>query len=269
MLYANGINDDTLALQELLDRGGIVTLDRPGTYLVSKTLIIRSNTRLVLSPGVILKAAPLSRCALIQNEHCAGGGRDHDIEIIGGCFDGSCAGEVLPQYDAQQHGKHAPPGTLRSGTGHAHAGRIGSAPLICHRRLTVLLCEDSFERTGQLVGAGRAAAALDALAELDDLGDRAVLGQTGDALGVAGAAADELDMLDDVAFDINQNLTGAGSLSGVAVHCCFPPVNMNLSYIIRCDGLSVKERGKKHRRICAYDNSTYRKEIDFMVYCIQ
>ena len=90
MFYADGIHDDTQALQALLDQQGIVTLDRPGTYLVSKTLIIHSNTRFVLAPGAHLLAAPLSRCALIENEHFAGGGRDENIEIVGGIFDGNC-----------------------------------------------------------------------------------------------------------------------------------------------------------------------------------
>ena len=52
MLHIDGIHDDTLALQELLDRRGIVTVERPGTYLVSRTLIIHSNTRLICAPGV-------------------------------------------------------------------------------------------------------------------------------------------------------------------------------------------------------------------------
>ena len=90
MLYADGMHDDTLALQELLDQCGIVTIDKPGTYLVSKTLIIHSNTRFILSPGAKLLAAPLSRCALIENEHFAGGGRDENIEITGGIWDGNC-----------------------------------------------------------------------------------------------------------------------------------------------------------------------------------
>ncbi|MBQ5742746.1 MAG: hypothetical protein IIV79_00970, partial [Clostridia bacterium] len=90
MLFADGIHDDTLALQVLLDARGIVTVDRPGTYLVSKTLIIHYDTRLVLAPGVHLLAAPLSRSALIENEHFAGGGRDENIEIVGGIWDGNC-----------------------------------------------------------------------------------------------------------------------------------------------------------------------------------
>ena len=90
MLYGDGIHDETSALQSMLDACGIVTVDRAGTFLVNKTLIIHSNTRLVLSPGAKLLAAPLSRCSLIQNEHFAGGGRDENIEIVGGIWDGNC-----------------------------------------------------------------------------------------------------------------------------------------------------------------------------------
>ena len=90
MLYGNGTTDDTQALQQMLDKRGIVTVDKPGTYLVSKTLIIHSNTRFILSPGAVIKAAPLSKCALIENEYFAGGGRDENIEVIGGIWDGSC-----------------------------------------------------------------------------------------------------------------------------------------------------------------------------------
>lgn len=90
MLYGDGFHDDTYALQCLLNDCGIVTIDRPGIYLVSKTLIIRSNTRLILAPGVRLLTAPMARCTLIQNEHFAGDGRDENIEIIGGIWDGNC-----------------------------------------------------------------------------------------------------------------------------------------------------------------------------------
>ena len=103
-LYGDGIHDDTLALQELLDGCGIIRIEKPGTYLVSKTLIIHSNTRLVLAPGVHLLAAPGSKCALIENEQFSKGeGRDHDIEVIGGIFDGNCDQMGL---DAVYEAKH-------------------------------------------------------------------------------------------------------------------------------------------------------------------
>lgn len=90
MLYGDGIHDDTIVLQEMLDGCGVVTVDRPGVYLITKTLIIHSNTRFILAPGVKLLAAPMSRCALLENEYFAGGGRNENIEIVGGIWDGNC-----------------------------------------------------------------------------------------------------------------------------------------------------------------------------------
>lgn len=103
MLYGDGIHDDTLALQALLDRRGIVTVEKPGVYLISKTLVIHSDTRFVLSPGAKLLAAPLSRCALIENEHFAGGGRDENIEIAGGIWDGNCDAMGLDAFYESEH----------------------------------------------------------------------------------------------------------------------------------------------------------------------
>jgi len=107
LLYGDGIHDDTLELQRMLDGCGIVTLDKPGTYLVSRTLIVRSNTRFVLSPGAKLLAAPMSKCALIQNEHFAGGGRDENIGIVGGIWDGNCDSMGLDgEYEAAHRLDH-------------------------------------------------------------------------------------------------------------------------------------------------------------------
>ncbi len=89
-LYGDGIHDDTAAIQTMLDKRGIVTIDAAGTYLISKALVIRSNTRLVVAPGAKLLAAPMSHCSLIENEHFAGGGKDENIEIVGGIWDGNC-----------------------------------------------------------------------------------------------------------------------------------------------------------------------------------
>lgn len=86
----NGLHDDTAAIQALLDERGIVYLTRPGVYVISKTLIIHSNTSLIICPGAVLRAAPGSKCALIENEHFRGGGRDEYISITGGTFDGNC-----------------------------------------------------------------------------------------------------------------------------------------------------------------------------------
>ena len=100
-------NNFTEQLQSMLDRCGIVTIDEPRVFTITKTLIIHSNTRLILAPGVKLLAAPLSRCALIQNEHFAGGGRDENIEIIGGIWDGNCDEMGLDgEYEAQHRLDH-------------------------------------------------------------------------------------------------------------------------------------------------------------------
>lgn len=96
-------NKDTAFLQDLLDRTGTVRVERPGTYQINKTLIIRADTRLELAPGVRLVAAPESRCALIENEHFAGGGRDQNISIIGGIWDGNCDEQGLDAYYEAKH----------------------------------------------------------------------------------------------------------------------------------------------------------------------
>jgi len=107
MLYGDGIHNDTESLQKLLDQCGIVMIDHPGTYLVSRTLVIHSNTCLILSLGAKLLATPMSRCALIENEHFAGGGRDENIEIVGGIWDGNCDEMGLDAaYEAQHRLDH-------------------------------------------------------------------------------------------------------------------------------------------------------------------
>ena len=109
ILYGDGLHDDTKAIQSMLDARGIVTVDRPGTYLISKTLIIHSNTRFILSPGVHILAAPYSKCALIENEAFASGGslRDENISIEGGIFDGNCDNMGLEGvYEAEHRLDH-------------------------------------------------------------------------------------------------------------------------------------------------------------------
>ena len=82
MIFKDGIHDDTDAIQAMLDECGIVMLKEPGTYLISRTLIIHSNTRFILSPGAHMLAAPNSRCALIENEHFRGGEKDKNIRVL-------------------------------------------------------------------------------------------------------------------------------------------------------------------------------------------
>ena len=83
---------------------------------------------------------------------------------------------------------------------------------------------DLHQRDGQLIRTGRAAAALNALETLDGFVHLHALGQTGNALRVAGAAADEINRLDGIARYLDLNGTGAGSLGLINVHQYLPPL---------------------------------------------
>jgi len=68
-LYGDGIHDDTAALQKLLDTKKEINLPEPTAfYLVSKTLLIGSNTRLVLPRFAEIRLADGSNCPLLRNK---------------------------------------------------------------------------------------------------------------------------------------------------------------------------------------------------------
>ncbi len=83
-LFGDGINDDTLAIQELLDsKMSVVELPVPKVnYSISKTLIIHSNQTLKLGATTVIKLLPNSSCIMITNEENA-----HDVVISGGIWD--------------------------------------------------------------------------------------------------------------------------------------------------------------------------------------
>lgn len=62
-VIANSINVDpsysaavnTAAIQEALDDGGRITINRPGTYNINAALVLYSDTHLVLGPDVVIK----------------------------------------------------------------------------------------------------------------------------------------------------------------------------------------------------------------------
>ena len=68
-LYGDGIHDDTLAIQEMLDSGAVlIELPPPAkNYLISKTLKIHSNQELVLSRWSEIRLAPGSNCPMLAN----------------------------------------------------------------------------------------------------------------------------------------------------------------------------------------------------------
>ena len=67
-LYGDGIHDDTLAIQELIDSGACeVTLPAPKKfYLISKPLEIHSNFRLVLPRFAEVRLAKGSNCVMLR-----------------------------------------------------------------------------------------------------------------------------------------------------------------------------------------------------------
>lgn len=83
-LYGDGISDDTLAIQEMLDSGlSLVELPVPKKhYCISKTLILHSNQTLRLGRTTTIKLLPHSDCYMITNEENA-----CDIAVEGGIWD--------------------------------------------------------------------------------------------------------------------------------------------------------------------------------------
>lgn len=90
MIQMKTIENGNSILQPLLDRGGVVDVREAGIYMLNRPLVIHSDTMLRFRQGVILKAAPMSRCSLIENAAFYGEGRNENIEIIGGEWDGNC-----------------------------------------------------------------------------------------------------------------------------------------------------------------------------------
>lgn len=71
-------------LQELLDKGGTIRIERPGTYEIEDTLYIKSNTHLILGKGVAFKRAASSVGSFfLINRGAFTGQWDSDITIEG------------------------------------------------------------------------------------------------------------------------------------------------------------------------------------------
>lgn len=96
-VFADGVHDDTKALQECIDSlkdGGTVYFP-DGTYLVSRALIFYSYQHLKFSDEAIVlrsdKSEPLTRYLLASYSESQWGEYDgtHDVVISGGVFDGN------------------------------------------------------------------------------------------------------------------------------------------------------------------------------------
>ncbi len=96
-VFADGIHDDTKALQECIDKvknGGTVYFP-DGTYLVSAALIFYSNQIFKLSDNAVIlrskESEPITRYLLASYSETAWSGYEgtHDVIISGGIFDGN------------------------------------------------------------------------------------------------------------------------------------------------------------------------------------
>ena len=87
-LCGDGIQDDTAAIQEMLDGRGEVRIPE-GRYLISKPLVIHSNTSLILSPYATLRLAGGANCSLLDNDGLYTDEVNTGIRIEGGIWDGN------------------------------------------------------------------------------------------------------------------------------------------------------------------------------------
>ena len=96
-VYRDGVSDDTKALQDCLDEikdGGTIYFPK-GTYLLSAALIFYSNQRLVFDDEAVIlrsvKSDVITRYLLASYSEpdWAGYEGTHDVEIVGGLFDGN------------------------------------------------------------------------------------------------------------------------------------------------------------------------------------
>ena len=96
-VFADGIHDDTKALQECIDKikqGGTVYFP-DGTYLVSNALIFYSNQTLKFSDNAVIlrsdKSKTITRYLLASYSEPEWSGYEgtHDVIISGGIFDGN------------------------------------------------------------------------------------------------------------------------------------------------------------------------------------
>ena len=69
-LYGDGVHDDTDAIQEMIDSGACeVVLPAPADhYLISRTLMLPSDFRLVLPRYARIRLADGANCLMLQNK---------------------------------------------------------------------------------------------------------------------------------------------------------------------------------------------------------
>ncbi len=108
-LKGDGVQDDTAAIQKMLDDGGTsVRLPKPEkSYLIAKTLILHSGQTLELDRCAVVRLADHADVPMLANADSKEG--DRGVSVIGGIWDGNNAGQTphdftpnVP-YDAARH----------------------------------------------------------------------------------------------------------------------------------------------------------------------
>ena len=87
-LYGDGVHDDTAVIQSMLDKCGTVEIP-DGRYLITKPLIIHSNTHLILSSQATLRLGDGANCSLLDNDGLYSDETNVNITIEGGIWDGN------------------------------------------------------------------------------------------------------------------------------------------------------------------------------------
>ncbi|MBQ3141242.1 MAG: hypothetical protein IJC25_04695 [Clostridia bacterium] len=87
-LYGDGVHDDTVALQTLLDNGGTVRVPK-GTYLISQSLLIGDDTCLQADAGAVFRLADGACCTMLKSMLSDRSGRNRRITVDGGLWDGN------------------------------------------------------------------------------------------------------------------------------------------------------------------------------------
>ena len=99
--------DDTARLQALLDAGTGRVEFPDGTFVVSRPLVISSDTHLVCSPRTVVRLAAGANCPVLRNRGSEPGGSDRNITVEGGTWDGNNV--------QQKRGPYRRPGTPGGG----------------------------------------------------------------------------------------------------------------------------------------------------------
>ena len=88
-LFGDGVHDDTAAIQARLDSGmSCVYLPPPAKeYLISRTLKLGSGQELRLDRFTVIRLAPGSDCAMLENRSFALGRTDSMLALTGGIWD--------------------------------------------------------------------------------------------------------------------------------------------------------------------------------------